>query len=468
MPPEIPISLQLNAFTGESVTGTLVSNTAKWSLSQAPLVSEKFLKPPPPADPRDWLDARVGWGLVTFERDGFTAPQYANNEDLCPLLRELLQKRENTVVLRFRPSSDKRFTFLRDYAHSKDLDIAGSAIGKNVGEIPRYLLLVGQPCDSQVPWALQYVLSLKRYVGRLPFDPLHDETLLAAYVKSCLTDWADSECDAAATLTWAVDHSATDITHLMRRSIADCVHQKFADDEDLKHKAAQVNDEQATHDQLQTHLATNKPALIITTSHGMTGPLNDPQAMQAQLGLPVDQRYRALPLQDLLDRWQPGGAIWYAHACCAAGSDEGSKFAGLFTQGSLAEQTLNAVGRLGAQVAPLPLALLSAARPARAFLGHVEPTFDWTLKQPATGQLLTSTLITALYDELYLSSPVGHAFRHWYANAGSHFAAWDAARLSYDGKESSNATILYHTLAARDVQTLVLLGDPAVSLPAAV
>jgi hypothetical protein len=172
-------------------------------------------------------------------------------------------------------------------------------------------------------------------------------------------------------------------------------------------------------------------------------------------------------VRDLFDRWQPSGAIWYAHACCAAGSDDGSKFAGLFTQGTPAEQTLSAVGNLGAQAAPLPLALLTAARPARAFLGHVEPTFDWTLKQPATGQLLTSTLSTALYDELYLSSPIGHAFRHWYANAASHFAAWDAARLSYDGKEAANAAILYHALAARDIQTLVLLGDPAVSLQAA-
>jgi hypothetical protein len=464
---EIPSSLQLNAFTGERVTGTLVSNTAKWSLSRPPLVSEKFLKPPSPADLRDWRDARVGWGLVTFERDGFTPAQYANNEDLCPLLRELLQKRGNTVVLRFRPSSDKRFTLLRDYAHSKDLDIAGSAVGKNIGEIPRYLLLAGKPDSEQLPWTLQYVLSVKRYVGRLPFDPLHDEALLTPYITACLNDWADADCDAAATLTWAVDHSPTDITHLMRRSIADGLHEHFAGDADLKQKSVQLSAEQATHAQLQTQLTTNQPALIVTTSHGMTGPLNDARAMQAQLGLPVDQLYQALSVRDLFDRWQPSGAIWYAHACCAAGSDDGSKFAGLFTQRTPAEQTLSAVGNLGAQAAPLPLALLTAARPARAFLGHVEPTFDWTLKQPATGQLLTSTLSTALYDELYLSSPIGHAFRHWYANAASHFAAWDAARLSYDGKEAANAAILYHALAARDIQTLVLLGDPAVSLQAA-
>ncbi|MFL6550900.1 MAG: hypothetical protein ACJ8OJ_19575 [Povalibacter sp.] len=465
-PTERPAELQLNAFGGDSqsVTGKLAASATKWSLTSGPPVSEKFLKPPPPEDARNWLDARAGWGLVTFERAGFTPAQYANNEDLCTALRELLQKRENAVVLRFRADSDKRFTLLRDYANSKDLDISGSAFGTSIGSIPRYLLLVGKPTPDQLPWALQYVLSLNRYVGRLPFDPLHDESSLSNYVKACLEDWTGAQCDKAATVTWAVDHSATDITHLMRRSIAEAAYQKFSADDDLKAKAVQLAAEQATHAQLQSQLATVKPALIVTTSHGMTGPLNDPSAMQAQLGLPVDQLYQPLPLKNLLQQWQPSGAIWYAHACCAAGSDDGSRFTGLFDEGTPAQQTLSGVGKLGAQVSPLPVSLLSASRPARAFLGHVEPTFDWTLKQPATGQTLTSSLVGALYDDLYLGSPVGHAFRRWYANAGTHYAAWDATRLSYDGKESANASLLYHTLAARDIQTLVLLGDPAVCL----
>jgi hypothetical protein len=309
---------------------------------------------------------------------------------------------------------------------------------------------------------LQLVLSLNRYVGRLPFDPLHDEALLTPYVQACLQDWQSATCKKHSTLTWAVDHSATDITHVMRRSIAEPAYQKYSTDNDLTSTALIA--EQATHANLRRQLVTGTPGVIVSTSHGMTGPLEARDAMQAQLGLLVDQNYQTLPLNELLQAWQPSGALWYAHACCAAGSDDGSRFAGLFTEGTPAQQTLNAVGKLGAQVAPLPLALLSCAQPARAFLGHVEPTFDWTLRQPATGQLLSSTLTEALYDELYLGSPVGHALRRWYANAGSHYAAWDATRLRYDGEEAANASLLYHTLAARDIQTLVLLGDPAVSV----
>ncbi len=461
-----PAELQLNACTqsGDTVHGALAANTAKWALGSRPLAIDKFLKPAAPADPRNWLDERVGWGLVTFERPGFTAQQYANNEDLCAPLRQLLEKRENPAVLRFRPDSDKRFTLLRDYRHSKDIDIAGSAIGRTAGHMPRHLLLVGKPTNDQLPWSLQYLLSVGRSVGRLPFDPLHDEALLTPYINACLNDWQDASCETGATLTWAVDHSPADITHLMRRAIAEPAHDKYSADDDLKAKSVLLVDGSATHDALRSKLHEHSPALILTTSHGMTGPLEDPKQMAAQLGLLVDQNHAALSLDALLEEWQPDGAIWYAHACCAAGCDDGSRFASLFAEGTPAHQTLEAVGQLGAQVAPLPIALLTAKKPARAFLGHVEPTFDWTLRQPATGQLLTSTLVNALYTEIYLGSPIGHAFRSWYAAAGAHYAAWDATKLSYDAKESSSAALLYHNLAARDVQTLVLLGDPVVTL----
>ena len=46
----------------------------------------------------------------------------------------------------------------------------------------------------------------------------------------------------------------------------------------------------------------------------------------------------------------------------------------------------------GAFTTPLPRALLGATRPLRAFVGHVEPTFDWTLRQRQTGEHLTFPL----------------------------------------------------------------------------
>src|SRR5205807_2515028 len=105
--------------------------------------------------------------------------------------------------------------------------------------------------------------------------------------------------------------------------------------------------------------------------------------------LPVDARGEVLNLDELLSVWEPKGAVWYAHACCSAGSDSTSVFAGLFEKGSPNESLLRSLTSLPASVAPLPKRLLGHRRPLRAFVGHVEPTFDWTLRQPENGQAIT-------------------------------------------------------------------------------
>jgi hypothetical protein len=461
---ELPASVQLNAYSGdgETVSGAMSTAATRWSLRTTPLAVERTLRPPEPADPKNWQDPRVGWGLVTFEQPGFSAAQYAANDDLCPALKQLLAHRGNDVVLRFRPQTNQRFTLLRDYRNGKDIDIAAAPVGTASGSIPRYLLLIGAP--NNLPWSIQYVLSANRCVGRLPFHPGTDGERLSRYVNACLADWRGQKADTDSTLVWAVDHNPHDITHLMRNAIVERVYAKYSADQDLKTKASRLVDADATHGRLIDALNTKCPGLVVTTSHGMTGPLQDRDKMASQLGLPVDQKREVLQLSDLVSNWQPSGTLWYSHACCGAGADDGSLFVPLFEDDTPARSVLAAVGELGAQVAPLPLALLSAKEPARGFLGFVEPTFDWTLKQPATEQFLTAGLVNSLYDELYLGSPIGHAFRGWFAGMSTHYAAWDAGKRAYDGAESAKATLLYHNLAARNLQTLVFLGDPAVRL----
>src|SRR5205085_3592607 len=138
-----------------------------------------------------------------------------------------------------------------------------------------------------------------------------------------------------------------------------------------------------------------------TTSHGQTGPLGNLAVMNSKLGLPVDQAFQPLELDQLLRAWEPDGAIWYAHACCSAGSSNISIFKGLVETNSIIDHVLTGVTKLGALVAPLPKALLGAKKPLRAFIGHVEPTFDWTLRQANTGQHLTNSLLRVLYNNVY-------------------------------------------------------------------
>src|SRR5205085_1792161 len=62
-----------------------------------------FLKPPPPADERDWRDPRVGWGLVLPNRHGLTDEQLATADDAPEPIRELVRRRDNAPVFRVHP-----------------------------------------------------------------------------------------------------------------------------------------------------------------------------------------------------------------------------------------------------------------------------------------------------------------------------------------------------------------------------
>jgi hypothetical protein len=201
----------------------------------------------------------------------------------------------------------------------------------------------------------------------------------------------------------------------------------------------------------------------------MTGPLGDQEALVANLGLLVDEQFRALDLKALLAPWQPDGAIWYAHACCSAGCDAQTAFLGVVPEGSEVASILSGVAAAGNRIAPLPTALLSAPKPARAFVGHVEPTFNWTLRRAESGQITTDALLGALYDELFqrVPPPVGFAFSRWFQQAATLRANWQAARDGVgQGREAARGRALLASLSGIDRQCTVILGDPAVA-PAA-
>jgi hypothetical protein len=199
----------------------------------------------------------------------------------------------------------------------------------------------------------------------------------------------------------------------------------------------------------------------------MTGPLADISRMRESMGLPVDSEFRVLDVEALLERWSPDGAIWYAHACCSAGCDDLSGYEGLLEAGSHAAEILEAVAKCGPLVSPLPRRLLGAARPLRAFIGHVEPTFDCTLKDESTGQVLTSSLADALYRRLYQPFPLGYAFASIHDKAPQlevlHRMARRGAQRKKTAEEREQSLLEAMTcrLVAQDLQSLVLLGDPA-------
>jgi len=455
-----PDQLAINAWTGEDQPASDVSDQArKWAIQRQVEVPQ-LLAPPPAVDQRDWRHAEVGWGLVLPEDEQVPAADRAVGADAPAAIRKLLADRAGAPVFRYRPDLHNRF--LRRYytdRPAQDIALSGSPRGTGPGRLPRYLLLCGSP--EVLPWDLQYVLNTAAFVGRLDLD----EEGLEHYVGALIAGWKDASCRPAQPVVWTVDHGPSDITFLMRRAIAEPVAADLKNDSQIGDGLRRLAGADATAGALIDTLAARQPALVVSTSHGMTGPLADPALMAAQLGFLVDGGHAALGPDELLKEWQPDGAIWYAHACCSAGSDRRTRYKGLVAAGSSVEKVLEAVAGLGARVAPLPRRLLGAEKPLRAFVGHVEPTFDWTLRAE-TGQTLTTTIQQALYNRLYSAEPVGMAFQDVYRHVGELLAQWSQAFDEVNqGIPDARAAALRSQLTALDRQSMVILGDPTACLP---
>ncbi len=459
-----PESVSINAWTGEEVpTAELVEQPEKWGVRGQLQKIPQMLHAKPHVDLRDWSDEKVGWGLILPENTTISEKDRALALDAPEPIQKLVTERNQAPIFRYRKELNNRF--LRRYytnGSSQDIAIGTGDRGNAAGCLPHYLLIYGKPND--IPWDLQYILNTAAFVGRL--DLVNKE--LEHYVDALLNNWENANCRSDHPVVWAVDHGQDDISWLLRHAITEPVAKQLAADPQIGQKMLRLVGQEATVDSLTKTLVQKKPAFILTTSHGMTGPLNDQELMAKQLGLLVDNNSELLQPENLLEQWQPDGAIWYAHACCSAGSDKETRYKGLVSEGSSVEKILEGVAAIGAQVAPFPKKLLGAEKPLRAFIGQVEPTFDWTVRQPETGQILTTTLQEALYNHMYQKQPetVGMAFDDYFRHVGQLFAQWENA-LRNVAKAISGAEIaaVRTQLAALDRQSTVILGDPTACLP---
>jgi hypothetical protein len=460
-----PDGVQINAWTGEKTASDALPSQTPWAQSQRLAAAPpRRLAAPQEIDERNWSDPRVGWGVVLLDNDGLSAADRSTAVDAPPAIRRLIEKRSNAPVLRWRKKLEQ--VFLRRYypdGSCQDLEILAPKIGTDKGCMPKYLLIYGPP--TQIPWALQYALQMSLFVGRLDLV----DTALDRYVDALMNDWQDQTSDPKAPVVWSVDLGKNDITWLMARAVAGKLWDKIDGNNDLIRRR-RIADASANGSNLVTALTELSPALVITTSHGMTGPLDDDVRLKSWIGAPVDIEHKVVDGAKL-QAWQPAGAIWYSHACCSAGSDAISRYKGLLPETGTIGTVLNKIATVaGAAVAPVPRALLGAEKPLRAFVGHVEPTFDWTLRDPANKQVLTHVLCTALYDKLYLRyerNPIGWALQKVYQEAGAFYGAWQKAIAGINtGEPGMRDFALYRQLVAMDRQTLVILGDPTVSLPA--
>lgn len=456
---DLPAALSFNGWTGPgdpTPTANLLPGAEKWGTAGTlpPSQQELFSQP---ADPLRWEDDDVGYGIVlrdpTPRADG---AEKANGSFVPEAVRRLLDARPGTVLLYWEPTLGDAFVrrYLPD-GSSKTPAIGLSRFGTAPERLPRYILILGDP--AVIPWTVQYAFGTRHAVGRLPFT---DERL-RHYVDALLDDWPNAAVDRTAPLMWTVDR-AGDITAQMRAVIAEPLAVQLADPRlpGFRHLAGP----EALGAALMGGLRDCAPALVVTSSHGATSGAGADLA--AALGQPVDEADTPVALTDL-EAAMPPGAIWYSQACCSAGSASPSSYVGLLPADSAAWRVTAAVAALGPTVAPAPLRMLGRTNPIRGFLGHVEPTFDWTLRVSCTGQGLGHHIVSALSDNLFGGAqPLGYAFSDYRADVGVLHTQWaDAVQEVADGDVTKRPEATRLRVAALDRQSLVLLGDPTVTLP---
>jgi len=452
-------NFRVNAWAGEAVIAPRDAAFEGWG------TSGKRARPPAdlaPAEtaPGDWRNPAIGWGIVLPESD---APPRDKSQalDAPECVRKLLTDRGNAPVFRY--VSTLPLGMLRRYAADGTVSEPGLAglRGNGPNAVPRFLLIIGSP--AEIPWSVQCRLQLDACVGRLDLPAAGLEN----YITALLTNWSGSAVQRTKPVVWAVDHGPDDITRLMRRTIADQLVKAFKADSEFSMDGGTLVDDSSTGHALFDALEARRPAFIVTSSHGVTHPLDDSAAMAAALGLPMDRDRVPLSLGTLANIDATHGAIWYAHACCSAGCNSVSSFTGVAAATSKLGQTLSALTLLGARTAPLPQLLLGAASPARAFIGHVEPTFDWTLRDTRNGQVTTSNIVDAFYNQLQRTSrpPIGLAMQSYYRSVGGLWRDADNARKAIDLFAPGAADELRRLrLIACDLESMVLLGDPTVTL----
>lgn len=433
-----PATLHINAWTGTELLPSKISSKAKaWTLRA--MLPDIQPHRQVSANAVDWRDEHAGWGLVLAEHEGLSEEVLASGADAPEAIQALLKARSHaqgkTPVFRYRPHATNRFTHLRNYATGQDVAISTASMGLTPEALPQYLLIYGSP--STIPWQLQYMLNVTRSTGRLDLEG----DALEYYVQALLHNWRDAALQVDQTVLWSADF--------------------------------QTGDGQATNAALLTALARKKPGLVITSSYGQCGPLSNPTAMRATLGLPVDQECQMLDIEEVVSSWEPDGAIWYAHACCSAGSDASTLYGCLARSnpaiclvetGSSIDQVLRGIAGIGACTAPLPEALLGAKKPLRAFIGHVEPSFDWTRRHPVRKRYHTEYIQQALQATQNIAHPIGLACSAFYNALTPLCLEYETAFNAYSRGEDTLGTALYCQLAAREIQSLVLLGDPIAML----
>ncbi len=401
---------------------------------------------------------QAGWGVI-----------FAQESD--PAIREALQP---LLDLR-RSQAGDLFRIYEAAAgcrpgESKAQFLARHGVGPGPADpakVPYYLLLVGSP--ESIPFRFQTQLDVQYAVGRLHFERTEDYARYAASVVAAETGTIRQTRRMA---FLGVENAGDVATDRMTRHLVEPLIRKLSQARPDWQVTGFLRAE-ATKARLAGLLGGNDtPALLFTAGHGLGFPPGDPRQRAHQGALvcsdwPGPESWKAAIPQDFYfagDDLAAGaslqGLVSFHFACYGAGTPHLDEFAKRAFKDRAAIAPAPFLGAL-------PQALLGHPRGgALAVIGHVERAWGYSFLWKGAGAQTTAfeSTLTRLLD----GHPVGSALE--YLNARyAELSTMLADRLEdMDAGARPDPTELAGLWTANnDARGYVILGDPAVRLPAA-
>ena len=393
----------------------------------------------------------AGWGVIFAP--GITP-------EIEQALKPLLDRRRDAAGPYFKPYRFQTGQTKDDFLafHKAGL---GHADPKN---LTYYRLIVGSP--EEIPFRFQYELDVQYAVGRIHFEKSED---YAAYANNVV----EAEKTAA---THGDALPPKQIAFFGVRTEGDTATERSTDDL-IKPLAKQltmdrpewplqvITAEQATKAKLSRLLGGGEtPTVLLTSSHGVGFPLNDPLQRTCQGALlcqdwpglgqpPMPQHYFAGG--DLPKGANLRGLITFHFACYSGGTPQTSSFA-------LDDSPLS----LPQPIAPKPFVsylaqrLLSHPQGALAVVGHVDRawTTSFSGSEPGQVQIFENT-----FKRLLDGHPLGSAmefFNQRYGELAVTYTELTQDREALLDVDASRFARVYR--ANNDARNFVVLGDPAV------
>lgn len=444
---------------GELVEGWTRGEERKYAQKRDKLegASQRPLLPSYKVDVNDL--SQTGWAVIFAEG---TDP--AVREALAPLLDYRKEKATGLSKTGYHnltgeityQSGDSREDFLDRWKLG-----SGTVVAPGKGKLPYYLLLVGSP--RQIPFEIQYELSIDYAVGRLWFDT-PDE--YARYAQTILEAEAGRLPPRHRAALFGPSHEGDSATqasvHSFIQPLADTLRQEFP-----TWSIETVLAAQATKSKLTRLLAEEPPAFLLTAGHATLCRQSNPRQRELQGALVCEgwrPRTAAEPehlftAADLPSDADLQGLVAFLFACSSVGTPDQDDFYS-FTDSKF----------LGADepfLSRLPQRLLTQG--AAAVIGHVDrawkASFLYDQEREETGDIEAFKEMSRFLLDGYR---VGHAMgpltrRHASLSAGVLNQQLRLLRRQAIDRERLGDL----WLRSNDARNYLLLGDPAARLPLA-